>query len=83
MAGIQVGGIVSGMDTNGIVEKLLVQAKVPVDRLYGDYEYKKNLRMKFIQTITTSSVHCRLICLICVLNLLLKPNLLLLQTLLS
>ncbi len=41
MAGIQVGGIVSGMDTNGIVEKLLVQAKVPVDRLYGDYEYKK------------------------------------------
>ncbi|PLX69820.1 MAG: flagellar hook protein [Denitrovibrio sp.] len=41
MAGIQVGGIVSGMDTNGIVEKMLVQAKVPVDRLYGDYEYKK------------------------------------------
>ncbi|PLX71044.1 MAG: flagellar hook protein [Denitrovibrio sp.] len=40
MAGIQVGGIVSGLDTNSIVDQLMQQARVPVDRLYGDYEYK-------------------------------------------
>ena len=41
MAGIQVGGIVSGLDTNSIVDKLMEQAKVPLDRLNGQYEYKK------------------------------------------
>jgi len=41
MAGIQVGGIVSGLDTNSIVDKLMTQAKIPVDALYGEYEYTK------------------------------------------
>jgi flagellar hook-associated protein 2 len=41
MAGIQVGGIVSGLDTNSIVDKMIQQAKIPVNRLYGEYEYKK------------------------------------------
>lgn len=41
MAGIQVGGIVSGMDTNSIVDQLIEQAQIPVDRLYGEYEYKQ------------------------------------------
>ncbi|ADD68223.1 flagellar hook-associated 2 domain protein [Denitrovibrio acetiphilus DSM 12809] len=40
MAGIQVGGIVSGMDTNALVEQLMQQAQVPVDKLYGELSYK-------------------------------------------
>ena len=40
MAGIQVGGIVSGMDTNALVEQLTEQAKIPVDKLYASHSYK-------------------------------------------
>jgi len=39
MAGIQVGGIVSGMDTNALVDQLIEQAQIPVDKLYGEYSY--------------------------------------------
>lgn len=41
MAGIQIGGIVSGMDTNSLVEQLTTQANVSVDRLKGQYAYKQ------------------------------------------
>jgi flagellar hook-associated protein 2 len=41
MAGIQVGGIVSGMDTNALVDQLIAQAQIPVDKLYGEYSYKQ------------------------------------------
>ncbi|MGE4266142.1 MAG: flagellar filament capping protein FliD [Deferribacterales bacterium] len=40
MAGIQVGGIVSGLDTNALVEQLTQQANIAVDRLNGQYSYK-------------------------------------------
>lgn len=36
MAGIQIGGIVSGMDTNALVEQLTEKAQIPVDALYSD-----------------------------------------------
>jgi flagellar hook-associated protein 2 len=41
MAGIQVGGIVSGLDTNALVEQLTQQANISVDRLNGQYSYKQ------------------------------------------
>lgn len=40
MAGIQVGGIVSGLDTNALVEQMTQQANVAVERLNGQYSYK-------------------------------------------
>ncbi|WP_303850436.1 flagellar filament capping protein FliD [Seleniivibrio woodruffii] len=40
MAGIQVGGIVSGLDTNALVEQMTQQANIAVDRLNGQYSYK-------------------------------------------
>lgn len=40
MAGIQIGGIVSGMDTNALVDQITQQAQVPVDKLYGERSYK-------------------------------------------
>lgn len=40
MAGIQIGGIVSGLDTNALVEQLTEAANIAVDRLNGDYSYK-------------------------------------------
>ncbi|MGE4317951.1 MAG: flagellar filament capping protein FliD [Deferribacterales bacterium] len=40
MAGIQVGGIVSGLDTNALVEQLTESANIAVERLNGDYSFK-------------------------------------------
>ncbi len=40
MAGIQIGGIVSGLDTNALVEQLTESANIAVDRLNGDYSLK-------------------------------------------
>ena len=37
MAGIQIGGIVSGMDTNALVDQLVQQAKVPLNNLSSKY----------------------------------------------
>ncbi|TCK60710.1 flagellar filament capping protein FliD [Seleniivibrio woodruffii] len=41
MAGIQIGGIMSGLDTNALVEQMTKQANVSVDRLKGQLSYKE------------------------------------------
>jgi len=39
MAGIQVGGIVSGLDTNSLIDKMTQQAQIPVNRMKGELSY--------------------------------------------
>lgn len=41
MGAIKMGGIVSGMDTNAIVEQLTAQAKLPITKLQGKYDIKQ------------------------------------------
>ncbi|MCA1926801.1 MAG: flagellar filament capping protein FliD [Calditerrivibrio sp.] len=40
MDALRIGGIVSGMDTNSIVEKLTSQAKIPLQNLQAKYDLK-------------------------------------------
>ena len=40
MDALRVGGIISGLDTNGIVETYSAQAKLPLERLQAQYDLK-------------------------------------------
>lgn len=52
MESLRVGGIVSGLDTNGIVEMYTAQAKLPLDRLESKYDLK-TLEKDLYQSIDT------------------------------
>lgn len=40
MDALRIGGIVSGMDTNSIIDKLVAQAKIPLQNLQSQYDLK-------------------------------------------
>lgn len=40
MDALRIGGIISGMDTNALVEKLVSQARIPLDNLEAKYNLK-------------------------------------------
>jgi len=48
MDALRIGGIVSGMDTNSIIDKLVAQAKVPL-QIYNHNMILKPLKKTFIQ----------------------------------
>ncbi|MCX8084066.1 MAG: flagellar filament capping protein FliD [Calditerrivibrio sp.] len=66
MDALRIGGAISGMDTNSIVEKLVNQARIPLDNLEAKYNLKnleKNLYKEIsdkLNTIRTDLFNLRL-----------------------
>jgi len=56
MEDLRIGGIVSGMDTNSIVDTMVKRARISLDRMQGDYELKaleKSMYQDFSSKLTS------------------------------
>ncbi|KAA0258051.1 flagellar hook protein [Deferribacter autotrophicus] len=58
MDALRIGGIMSGLDTNGIVDTLVKQARIPIEKLQGQYDLK-TLEKNVFQEISTDLVNLK------------------------
>ncbi|MGA1862955.1 flagellar filament capping protein FliD [Deferribacter thermophilus] len=58
MDALRIGGIMSGLDTNGIVDTLVKQARIPIDNLKAKYDLK-TLEKNVYQEISTDLVNLK------------------------
>ncbi|MGA1845908.1 flagellar filament capping protein FliD [Deferribacter abyssi] len=58
MDALRIGGIMSGLDTNGIVDTLVKQARIPIEKLQGQYDLK-TLEKNVYQDISADLVNLK------------------------